>query len=277
MSGFHWLAAYPKSGHTWLRLGLWSLRRGEPPDMSRSAGFAPVVAARDFFDDTLHVDSTDLTRDEIARLRPRQYEREAAASAEPLFRKVHDAWTPTPAGEPLFPPAVTLGVVYIVRDPRDVAVSMAYHLDRTLDAAIAFLNQPDAKLGGRFSQNQTQFVQHLLSWSAHVESWLGAPGPAPLLVRYEDMAAGAGEQLKRVAAYLGWTAADAAVAAAVDATRFQALRAAEERHGFEERLPHMNRFFRRGVAGGWCDSLTRAQAARIEADHGRVMARLGYL
>jgi aryl sulfotransferase len=36
-------------------------------------------------------------------------------------------------------------------------------------------------------------------------------------------------------------------------------------------------FFREGRAGGWRSSLSAAQVARIETDHGRVMRRLGYL
>ena len=49
-----------------------------------------------------------------------------------LFIKTHDAWTHTPAGEPLFPVDVTRGVVYIVRNPLDVAVSASHHYGQSL-------------------------------------------------------------------------------------------------------------------------------------------------
>jgi Sulfotransferase domain. len=273
MRGFYWIASYPKSGNTWLRLSLSSLQFGGQP-IDAVTGFAPVAASCSFFEDALHVDAADLTAEEIACLRPRQYEQEAVVCGEPMFRKVHDARTLTPAGEPLFPPAVTLGALYIVRDPRDVAVSLAHQTGRSLDAAIAILNNPEARMGGR--ADTLQLAQPLLTWSAHVESWLDGPGPKPLLVRYEDMKADAAGQLARVAAHVGWTVTEQAVAAAVAATRFEVLRAREEAHGFGERLPGMDRFFRRGVAGGWRDSLSPAQAAQVERDHGLVMARLGY-
>jgi hypothetical protein len=63
----------------------------------------------------------------------------------------------------------------------------------------------------------------------------------------------------------------------VDAVRFDRLRAAEDQDGFVERQPGMDRFFRRGIAGGWRDSLSPEQIARIESDHGTMMRRLGYL
>ncbi|WP_269747040.1 sulfotransferase domain-containing protein [Elstera litoralis] len=180
MSGYHWLASYPKSGNTWLRLALSSLSRdGAPPDFAAKVGFAPIASNRSPFDLLLDVDSGDLTDDEAEALRPCFYELEARRHAEPQLRKVHDAWTLTSAGEPLFPPALTLGTLYIARDPRDVAVSLAAHLGMTVDEAIAAMAAPAATLARGGKRGKTQLAQRLLSWSAHVESWLDAPGMPP--------------------------------------------------------------------------------------------------
>lgn len=276
MTGFYWLVAYPKSGHTWLRLALWSLwRGGSAIDLARSARLLFVAASRMLFDEALLVDSTDLTAEEIACLRPRQFEQEAADAVGPLLRKVHEGWLPTPAGEPMFPPSVTLGTVYVARDPRDVAVSLSHYFRWSLDTVIAYLADPGASMG---QYAPSQLKQPLSTWSHHAESWLGAPGmPTPLLLRYEDMIADMPTQLGRVAAYLGWTVEPAAVTAAVEATRFEVLAAAETVNGFIDRPALNDRFFRRGRAGGWRDTLTAAQARQIERDHGRMMTRLGYL
>ena len=274
MNGIYWLVAYPKSGHTWLRLSLWSLLHGKPPDFNRTVNTAPMAAAYFFFEDALHVDASDLTLDEIERLRPRQYEQEVAACREPLLRKVHDAWTRTSTGEPIFPAAITLGTIYVVRDPRDVAVSLTHHLGMTQDAVIDFLGNPEARLS---RAGHAQARQRLLDWSGHVEGWLGAPGPSPLVIRYEDRLADPQGTLAQVADHLGWNFTAEQVTAAAEVTHFDALQATEDQVGFQERSIHGERFFRRGMAGGWRDTLTVAQAARIERDHGRVMARMGYL
>lgn len=276
MNGYFWLASYPKSGNTWLRLALNSLARGgKPPDFSVVERFAPIASDRAPLDLLLDVDSADLSADEADALRPAFFEIEAQSSAEPQIRKVHDAWTLTPVGKPLFPLAVTLGTIYIVRDPRDVAVSLAHHLASDLDQTIAFMGHANAVLatGGRYGS--PQFRQKLLTWAEHVRSWLNAPKP-PLLLRYEDMLTDPATALKRAARHLGWEAPHDRVEKAVAATRFEALQRSEEQQGFREKAWPEVRFFRRGISGGWRDTLTAAQAARIEADHGHIMAKLGY-
>ncbi len=47
MTGFVWLASYPKSGNTWLRLALHSLTDGwNEPDFLSQESFAPIAASR---------------------------------------------------------------------------------------------------------------------------------------------------------------------------------------------------------------------------------------
>lgn len=277
MNGFYWLASYPKSGNTWLRLALWSVKNGGAPvDFSVRPKFAPIASARERFDERLGVESSDLTEEEIANLRPHSYLIAAQETDEPMLCKVHDAWSVTAAGLPLFPPTVTLGSVYIVRDPRDVAVSLSHHMSEPLASTVDFMSRPKARLAAQTQELCNQLPQRLTSWSQHVESWLDAPGRPVLLVRYEDMLADTVGELSRVTKYLGWDADERTLERAVAATRFNALRDAEERQGFNETPQGVDRFFRQGQAGGWRKTLPAELAACIERDHGKVMERLGY-
>lgn len=278
MSGFFWLASYPKSGNTWLRLALPALRLGRTIDFSVRSDFAPIAASRIAFDRVLEIESSDLTADEIAILRPRCYEALARLAAEPLFRKVHDAWSLTPAGEPLFPASVTLGTIYVVRDPRDVAISFAHHVGQGIDRVIARMNDARTNLVSQETQLSEQLPQFLGDWSDHVAGWRAAPGARPtLLIRYEDMKVDPGRQLRRIADYVDWPVTDEAVHHAVEATSFETLRATEETFGFRERPGAAKRFFREGRAGGWREVLSAAQAGALEAAHGAMMRELGYL
>lgn len=234
------------------------------------------AASRREFDRILDLESADLTDDEISCARPRLYEIMAQQADVPLLRKTHDAWEITSSDEPLFPPKVTLGAVYITRDPRDVAVSFAYHWNQSVDKTIAMMNDPLSMMWNSRKAPSRQLPQHLSTWSRHVESWLDAPIPR-LLLKYEDMLFEPVATFNVAARFLGFTSTPANIEAAVEAVRFDHLRAAEDRDGFRERQPNQERFFRRGIAGGWQDSLTAAQVKRIEADHGTVMRRLGYL
>ena len=277
MSGFYWLASYPKSGNTWLRLFLESLAAGgKAVDINSPSVCGSNAASRAAFDWILDIESTDLTNDEILQARPRQYEIEVRQAEEPLLCKVHDAWCFTPAGEPLFPPELTLGVIYIVRDPRDVAVSLAHHMNQTVDQSITHMANPKAVMGVTRRRMPLQLPQQLYSWSRHVASWLHAPVKR-LLLNYEDMLTEPTKRFGEVARFLGFNATHEMVGAAVDAVRFDRLQQAEKAKDFIERQPGTICFFRRGIAGGWRDSLTPSQVARIEADHGFMMRSLGYL
>ena len=151
MAGIWWLASYPKSGNTWLRVALATLLSGRPADINAMPLVSLIANNRALFDDTLGIESTDLSIEQETDLRPRVYETWAAELARPLYCKAHDAYRMTPAGELLFPTAATLGAVYIVRDPRAVAVSFATHLGEPIDETIL----PHARSGsGGFARNQ---------------------------------------------------------------------------------------------------------------------------
>src|SRR3546814_3504351 len=71
-------------------------------------------------------------------------------------------------GYPTISVKATLGVIYIVRDPRDVVVSAADHYGLTIDQAIEMM--ADHRARGRGTPGNT--VHELMgSWSDHVRSW----------------------------------------------------------------------------------------------------------
>jgi hypothetical protein len=276
-SGIVWIASYPKSGSTWLRLALESLSHGGAPiALNQEAGRARLGSSRDIMEDVLGVDTSDLSAAEIEALRPVCYETLAREAGRMVMLKVHDAWTLTASGVPLFPPAVTRGALYLVRDPRDVAVSNAHHESISFDRQIERMAMADYRATVSVTALRRQVPQRFLSWSGHVESWLDAPGLRLLVVRYEDMLRDLAGELARIAAFLDMPASAEAIAGAVAATRFEDLRAVEAAESFIERPPRAARFFRKGKAGSWCEELSAEQAARVTHTHGRVMRRLGY-
>ncbi|MES2044131.1 MAG: sulfotransferase domain-containing protein [Pseudomonadota bacterium] len=273
-----WLASYPKSGNTWMRLALRSLvGEGEEVALTDIARFGTVVISRDMFDKVLETESGHLTDAEIALLRPTLHDALFAAGKAPSLVKVHDMWLRTAAGRPLFDRHHTHATIYILRDPRDVAISWARFMNRSIDWAIAYLANPGAVIRNaprQFSSIVPQAVGH---WSTHVTSWIDDSDLGPVVVRYEDMHADLPAILRRIAERIGWSAGDVATAGAVAATQFDRLAEQERRHGFGENPDTAERFFRAGRAGGWRDILTPDQVATIERDHGAVMRRFGYL
>jgi aryl sulfotransferase len=273
--GIWWLASYPKSGNTWLRTVLTILVSGKPLDINDMGSLGVMGGLRFAFDDALGINTADLSFEEEANLRPRVYEIWAAEAERPLYCKVHDACHLTSSGEPLFPVTATRGAVYVVRDPRAVAVSYANHGMRPIEEIIARMDTPTAMMAESPRRLARQLRQRLLRWSDHVESWLNSPFPVHLL-RYEDMKTDPHAAFAGVARFLDLPCTSEAIAAAVDATTFSRLQARERDVGFSEKPWNSAAFFREGTIDGWRRSLTPEQATRITASHGAVMRRLGY-
>ena len=274
-----WLASYPKSGNTWMRIALITLRGGgKEIDLSNLRNNIGIfLAMRHRLDMALDIDSSDLSPEEAWLLRPKIYGLIDTQGRDKTIWKIHDCWERTVDGEALFPAEATAAPIYLVRDPRDVAASFAHHFDVDIDKAIALMADRDYSVAAKIASSHVHLPQHYSSWSGHVTSWLDQSGLNPLLIRYEDMIADFAAVLRLVSAALGWNSSEAAIQATIAATRFDRLRQQEKAGNFSESLQDGRLFFRRGIAGGWRDTLSPAQAARIERDHGEVMHRLGYL
>ena len=287
-----WLASYPKSGNTWLRMLIANLSAadGTPADINKPPHRGEIASARAPFDYLTLIDSGLLTHDECDALRPRLYEELAAGAlddefgttqpAAPVrFVKVHDAYSLTANGESLLAGARGAdGAVVIVRDPRDIAPSLAHHDRCSIDEAIAFMEDGKSAFSNFANLQRAQFRQWLLGWSRHVASWLEQSDIPVCFVRYEDMQQDASAVLRQVLAFAGWPASDEDIRRAVQFADFAELQKQEREKGFREapRPWKSERFFRRGEVGAWRDELNEEQVARIEAEHGPMMRRLGY-
>jgi len=284
-----WLASYPKSGNTWFRFLLANLAASEPTDINDLARQNMIASARATFDYFLVFDSSLLTHDELDLLRPAVH---AAFAADPPAAdshaddtamsviKTHDAYTANTVGEPLLGGARGAdGAIVLVRDPRDVAPSLANHSRSTVDDAIAFMNNPKATYCDTGDREYPQVRQLLSSWSRHAESWLDQQDIPVHLIRYEDLLAAPADVFADAMAFCGQPADKEAIKKAVRFSDFSSLQAQEREKGFREWLDEDTAgrlFFRQGKSGTWPDELSDAQVARIETVHHAMMTRLGY-
>ncbi len=165
--------------------------------------------------------------------------------------------------------AVTRGAVYLVRDPRDVAVSFAAHLGVSVDVAIAIM----ADAGYLPSNGVWEFVS---SWSENVKSWTMVNSPTVLVMRYEDMVSRPFESFSRITRHVGIQVPQSIVEKAVRLSSFDRLHQQEATTGFRGWKRSEGPFFRRGKVGEWRVALTPVQARRIEEVHAEQMLRFGY-
>ncbi len=273
-----WIASYPKSGNTWIRIFLHNLMRelrGETEgsqDINSLGLFAIWEHSIPHYTRALGKRPEEATLEEVARARP-QVQRMISAERRGLaLAKTHLCFG-RDHGYPTISLAVTRAAVYVVRNPLDVAVSYAHHCDRPIDAIIADMATP----GLHTPLGVPHVSETIGSWSQHVASWMGVAHRPVYLMRYEDMMEHPRETFAGLASYLNLRPTVEQLDTAIQKSSFEELSQQEEERGFRERPAAAKRFFRQGIVGGWRDALTEQQATKIVRAHASMMQRIGYL
>ncbi|HEX3937161.1 MAG TPA: sulfotransferase domain-containing protein [Xanthobacteraceae bacterium] len=271
-----WIASYPKSGNTWVRMFLSTLASildGETEKLELNA-LTRYSHSADFlvhFEEVLGFKPTARHRDEIAATRQRVQQKIADTFEGLIFLKTHNALL-VDRGNSVINFAVTSGAVYIVRNPLDVAISLAHHGGYGIDQAIETMAADDTET----PVDDILVHEMWSSWSRHVGSWTRRPHPAIHVMRYEDMLDDPLASFSVLARHLQLAARPEQIALAVERSSFDKLQDEEAREGFKERPERAERFFREGRAGQWREMLTPRQIDRIIAGHREQMARFGY-
>ncbi len=275
MSDILWLASYPKSGNTWLRLFLHNyLKDTTSPlpidDMDLTERDTAAIWYRP------HVEGEPAHMDFKAtmRARPAAQAEIAAFRDGTIIVKTHVPLIEID-GRPLIVPELTKGAIYIVRNPLDVCLSLAHYWGCPVDEAIGEMGSTYLRSGP--ADTTRQVWDFYSSWSVHGRSWGTAELPAKLILKYEDLAADPNAGFAQLALFLEGRPADPErVERAVRHSDFKLVQRQEREHGFREQVRAGRAFFRRGRAGAWRQDLSRGQINRVIADHGEVMEMFGY-
>jgi Sulfotransferase domain len=236
------LVSYPRSGNTWTRFLIANLLHPEA-----QVGFANIDR---FVPDTAALSSRALKR--VPR---------------PRVLKSHQYF------DHRYPK-----VIYIVRDPRDVALSY-YQFHRKY----GFIQD-----GHPIEQFVADFVAGRLvsadwgTWAENVASWLYTRGRREgfLLTRYEDLKHDSRGELSRLAGFLGIDAKPELLAKVIERSSAQRMRELEVKEQDQWLGTRKHRkdipFVGEASAGGWEQKLPPESVALIETAWGDLMTTLGY-
>ena len=169
-------------------------------------------------------------------------------------------------------------VIYIVRDPRDVALS---YYDFSRKYRHFEDSYPLESYIGDFV-NGRLLSADWGTWGENVASWVFARGARPgfLLLRYEDMKTQPERELTRLAGFFGIDATPELLQTTIERSSSDRMREMEKTQGKDWVTTKNKRddipFIRTAVAGGWKSKLKPESVAEIEAAWGNIMAQLGY-
>ena len=268
-----WLASYPKSGNTWMRVFLHNLLRDPKGgyELNKLGEYSEGDSIGTTYQKFLRKPIKEMTDEEVAILRPKVQEFLTRQTPDNIFVKTHNALVEY-LDRPIHAMEHTAGAIYIVRNPLDMVISHADHYGKTIDESIETTALEELKVG----VGEHNVYEVHCSWSRHVESWTSRPAPNLHVMRYEDMKGQPLETFGGLVQFLRLPASRERLQRAIDASSFENLRQKEEKHGFAERSKKSKRFFREGKAGGWRNVLTPAQVEKVVAAHEPQMRRFGY-
>lgn len=177
-------------------------------------------------------------------------------------------------------------VIHVIRDGRDVAVSMIHHMwnyakdtgafydlePEDLEKRDAYRENP-AAADGLFTEKRLNGIARL--WATRVGKAV-EHGPALLgdnyaEVRYEDLLERPGEEIGRLLRFLGADVGEETVKRCVEMSSFEKWSEGRER-GREDSFA----FYRKGVAGDWKNVFTAEDRRVFKQAAGDLLVKLGY-
>jgi hypothetical protein len=235
------LTSYPRSGNTWTRFLVGNLvYQNEPVTFLTVERLVPDMYK---------------SSDRVLRNLPR-----------PRILKSHECFDPR-----------YKKVIYIVRDPRDVAVSN-YHWELKLRSVRDGF--PIEDFVPRWME--PQFWPRIGSWGDHVTSWLSTRqgNKGFLLLRYEDLKQDPQRALAQAAEFLGIEPSMERLNRAVELSSAENMRKLEKQESAQWVATTLTRqdkpFVRNATSGGWKAVLPEQTVAYIEKRWGHLMRNLGY-
>ena len=241
------LVSYPRSGNTWTRFLLGNLiSQKDPVTFSNIESRIPEI----YFNP----------------------DRELRALPRPRMLKSHECF------QPQYP-----HVIYIVRDPRDVAISFYHHNVKARNIPDDY---PMTSFVPRFIAGE--FDRKFGSWRDNVLSWISVRGESAnfMLLRYEEMKRDTAGALLQVVEFLERCSfreidtSPEALRKAVELSSPERMRALEKQEAGKWVLTKSTRsdkpFVRTAKAGGWKSQLAPESVEIIESAWGDLMKNLGY-
>lgn len=272
-----WLASYPKSGNTWFRSFLTAFLNEKEVDLNKMATDS-AFSDKNYVENILDLNSDYLNPKQIEQFKRIAFNHLSASSSKQLYIKIHDAFTFSRIDNtPLIPEKSTKLAIYIVRNPLDVALSMANHFGERVEKSIKkYIINPDGGFATIHNSTNNQFFQPFGTWSMHVESWLTAPTFPVHFMRYEDMKEKPYETFKAAIQAIGLEFNDKQLAFAIEESKFEKLQKKELEQGFKEKLLPSSNFFFKGQVGRWKEELSTEQIEKIREINKPMMQKFGY-
>ena len=273
-----WIASYPKSGNTWLRAFLSAYLY---MDSSKSNfDFKLLRNIRKF---------PQINQFKTIGINPKNFD-EVSQSWIPIqnkinsnkkinFLKTHNAFGSV--GNFKFTNKEnTLGLIHLVRDPRDVLISYNHHMNHSLDTTLEWLIDDNHK---HYLSGKNDVIGEIVgSWSQHYNSWKSFSLARKITIKYEDLIKNPIKKFSEIISFLndlyGLEFNKEKIKKCIEITSFQKLKKLEKKTGFKEKFKSSNEpFFKEGKMEQWKNMDNYKIIAKVELALKTEMKELNYI
>ena len=276
-----WLASYPKSGNTLLRSFLSTYFFSKDGNFN----FDLLRNIKQYPNNKLFLElGVDISnRHEIAKnhLNAQKLINQNKKSFQ--FWKTHSSFVKMD-GYSFTDLNNTLGVIYIVRDPRDVVISYSHHNNQTIEQTLKMINQ-NYILGAEIKD---KIPVYLGSWSYNYNSWKVFNNINKyLLIRYEDLVLNDEKYFEKILFFIkniskmDFDISEKKIKKVLEEIKFEKLKKLEKEKGFHESKKddkgNTINFFRSGKTKQWKNNLDLKTKNMIEEVCQKEMKELGYI
>ncbi len=274
-----WIASYPKSGNTYLRSFISSYYFSKKGKFDfelllNILQFPSIKFAKKNMNSELEVSKNWI------------YNQQQFFAGEKVhFIKTHNSLNQY-KGNNFTTSNLSLGAIYIVRDPRNVITSMSHHYSLNYDQAYDKLIDENATLLEKSRDGDYSNFTFLGSWSSHYKSWKNSKDFRTLFIKYEDLEDNKYETFKKIIEFVDDLKKNKShlnekkFLNSINSTNFSNLRNKEEIEGFVESVNSKSgdqkRFFNLGFKNRWQKILPKDTLVKLNNTLQNDLNDLGY-
>ena len=275
-----WLASYPKSGNTWIRIFLNNLFYSNEDRSNINSLKIGQFPNRSHFNDL--TDNLDDIK-EFSQNCINAQEKINLSNQTKFFKTHHAYWK---SGKNTFTNNLnSLGVIYIVRDPRNIVTSFTHHFQQTPKQSLESLLSHQY-LGEKSEKHALTYVG---SWKYHYNSWKVFENyNRYLLIRYEDLISDTEQTFLKIlkfVSHLGkkkFTLETDKFRNSLSTTQFDKMQKLEASESFDEAKINFKtgqtiKFFNLGVKNDWNKILDPEIKKSLEKELQNELKELKYI
>jgi len=279
-----WIASYPKSGNTWVRAIISSLLYSSDGNFNFSLlKLIEVFEKKSRFKFVKDLNKKDYDElEKIENISKYWIKCQEKIVFDKMLNPIYNIFKTHSANlavnnKNFTNDILTSGIIYIIRDPREVIISYSKHMGKEIDDALDVLFDKKRLL----SAENNLTVALMSSWNIHYESWKTMNVPR-LLIKYEELINNPQKEIKKISEFLSnLLCIDQNILFKKNfniskTTQIEIFRNHEKIKGFDEASKN-SLFFGNAKKDSWRENLLEKQIEKIEYGFNKTMLELGYI